>query len=394
MSTDREKISQLLSAYIDGELNESEARQVAKSVENDTDLQKELQQLKQVRRWTSQIGRDQTSPDGFSDRLMERIERKHLLDTTKTHGAFYHTRWFSLAVAAIVLIVVGIGIIIVSTVNGRLTKTAENTQISSAPQNIRGGKNIQTLTTRFSKNVRLGEEIAIKPAEQPENLMGLKNKKQEKFAILDSDTNQLPSTEITKTESKEKTIKQVDSEIYTFDLATTVDTVKTSLMSYGINSIPSKAATDLPAKSKNNYYFTKQMDPQQVQIVVYAPERIVNKLQHEMQEIAGVQNLLPKLRETKQYSRGAALLKSQTPYKQNERITAATPSFFGYSLKSATTRQAPKAAPTAYLPATQPATQKKQIINKYTITLNYITPSTTQTTQPTTQPEEDNLQKE
>jgi len=110
----REHIQEQLSAYIDGELSETEARNVSSAIEADPLLAQELQKLRSVRQLyrTSDV---QHAPRGFTDRVLNAVEREELMKEVVTRQAMTTPFWKkSLAVAAVTLLAAGIGIILVT----------------------------------------------------------------------------------------------------------------------------------------------------------------------------------------------------------------------------------------------------------------------------------------
>ena len=113
MSEDRDKTEELLSAYIDGEVTEEQSRSIEQAVAKDPELALELHELIAAKRLLTGLPR-QRAPRGFVRRVMARAERKHLLGDQQAGGAFAAARWITLAVAAVVLLTAGIGIIAVN----------------------------------------------------------------------------------------------------------------------------------------------------------------------------------------------------------------------------------------------------------------------------------------
>jgi hypothetical protein len=113
MSEERDNIKELLSAYIDGEVTSEQSRAVEQAVAKDPELALELHELTATRRLVMGLPQER-APRGFVRRVMARAERKHLLGDRHAGGAFSAARWITLAVAAVVLLTAGIGIIAVN----------------------------------------------------------------------------------------------------------------------------------------------------------------------------------------------------------------------------------------------------------------------------------------
>ena len=113
MSEDRNNIKELLSAYIDGEVTPGQSLAVKEAVAKDPELALELHELTATRRLVMGLPQER-APRGFVRKVMARAERKHLLGDRHAGGAFSAARWITLAVAAVVLLTAGIGIIAVN----------------------------------------------------------------------------------------------------------------------------------------------------------------------------------------------------------------------------------------------------------------------------------------
>jgi len=113
MSENRDNIKELLSAYIDGEVTSEQSRAVEQAVAKDPELALELHELTATRRLVMGLPQER-APRGFVRKVMARAERKHLLGDRHAGGAFSAARWITLAVAAVVLLTAGIGIIAVN----------------------------------------------------------------------------------------------------------------------------------------------------------------------------------------------------------------------------------------------------------------------------------------
>ncbi|MDP7163319.1 MAG: zf-HC2 domain-containing protein, partial [Phycisphaerae bacterium] len=110
MMTDRERISELLSAYLDGEVTPEEAGAVEQALREDPGVAMELRELTRTRQLLVRLPQAQ-APHDFVRTVMARAERKHLLGARQAGGAFRTTRWITLAVAAVVLVAAGVGFV-------------------------------------------------------------------------------------------------------------------------------------------------------------------------------------------------------------------------------------------------------------------------------------------
>ena len=73
-----DEIYQALSAYLDGELSESESRRIEERLRDDAGLAEELRALRETRDLLRRLPRART-PEDFADRVLERAERLKLM---------------------------------------------------------------------------------------------------------------------------------------------------------------------------------------------------------------------------------------------------------------------------------------------------------------------------
>lgn len=111
MNADKARICQQLSAYLDGELGEAEARQVRQAVQADEDLAREMKALASVRQAVRGLAREPAGED-FVARVMEQAERTILVRPAEPRppGTLRWVRW--LATAAVLLVAASVGILI------------------------------------------------------------------------------------------------------------------------------------------------------------------------------------------------------------------------------------------------------------------------------------------
>ena len=113
MSSSRDKQREQLSAYLDGELSEQEARTVAQAVKADGELAAELERLQAVRELVVALP-THAAPQGLAQRVMARAERARLLDGVAEMRvrpkAPWPVRLARLSAAAVILIAVGVGV--------------------------------------------------------------------------------------------------------------------------------------------------------------------------------------------------------------------------------------------------------------------------------------------
>ncbi|MHC4715634.1 MAG: anti-sigma factor family protein [Planctomycetota bacterium] len=114
MSPQREKLREQLSAYLDGELSDAQARDLEQALQRDPDLSAELDSLRKVSGLVRSLPRAR-APEDLADRVLERVERGRLLEGTAQERTRPAGWWLSrLATAAVVLIAVGAGAFVVA----------------------------------------------------------------------------------------------------------------------------------------------------------------------------------------------------------------------------------------------------------------------------------------
>jgi len=115
--TDREKILDQLSAYLDGELGQTEARKIERLLADDAELAGELRKLQAVRDMVAGLPREQAGED-FVSMVMAQVERRDLIGSAGQEDADKPLRWVRwLASAAVLLVAVGIGVVMTALFN-------------------------------------------------------------------------------------------------------------------------------------------------------------------------------------------------------------------------------------------------------------------------------------
>ena len=110
--TEREKICEQLSAYLDGELTAAEAQRVQQAVAENASLAGELTGLRYTRELLRRLPRAK-APGDFVERVLARTERLHLVQAEEGRSSDRWTVWFRhLATAAVLLIAAGVGIVV------------------------------------------------------------------------------------------------------------------------------------------------------------------------------------------------------------------------------------------------------------------------------------------
>jgi len=96
---------ELISSYIDGELNGEETRQLEVHIENCSECRQRLERMKAMVRMVGELGEEEL-PDGFLDRLQARLEAEQVTGTVRRQhkGVSGWIKWASIAAAAAVII--------------------------------------------------------------------------------------------------------------------------------------------------------------------------------------------------------------------------------------------------------------------------------------------------
>lgn len=109
---DRDKTSEQLTAYMDGQLSPAESRCVEQMLEKDAELARELAELRATRELVRSLGVER-APEDFVARVLAQAERKNLMgprEKARQRHRFGWVRWA--ATAAVLVITVGAGIFI------------------------------------------------------------------------------------------------------------------------------------------------------------------------------------------------------------------------------------------------------------------------------------------
>ncbi|MBS3735303.1 MAG: hypothetical protein KGY99_10340 [Phycisphaerae bacterium] len=99
-------MTERLSAYLDGELDDAEAREVTEAIERDEALRDECRSLRETRRLLRALPRE-AAPDELADRVLAQAERKSLVTQAPSPRQAPKLRWARYAAAAAVLVVAG-----------------------------------------------------------------------------------------------------------------------------------------------------------------------------------------------------------------------------------------------------------------------------------------------
>jgi negative regulator of sigma E activity len=179
---EQENIGEQLSAYLDGELSDEQARRVEQALRDDPRLARELADLKAARDLVRSLP-PHKAPEDFAATLMDKAERLRLMAPLPGAAAKWSINWASLATAALVLIAVGIGVVVTVSLTltpswtERVARQEQTPQAAPAPQESAkqppGAEASPVALARDSKSslggaaeaVREVKEAAAKPVE-------------------------------------------------------------------------------------------------------------------------------------------------------------------------------------------------------------------------------------
>ncbi|MBL7219150.1 MAG: zf-HC2 domain-containing protein [Phycisphaerae bacterium] len=284
MSEDRDNIRELLSAYIDGEVTGEESRSVEQAVAKDPELALELHELTAARRLVMGLAR-QRAPRGFVRKVMARAERKHLLGDHQAGGAFRAARWITLAVAAVVLLAAGIGIIAVNMLGtSQGPSPIANLDDTDGSLDGPGGIGFDDGSLHGKDGVD-GKKIGAKA--------GVGDAATEGGRLVIAD------------EAFDYAVANAkNTSIYTHDVSNTLAVLHETFtrndvlpLELEVPTVDSKAA-DKGDQTKQdvsrgglNFYYNKKQDTEQVQIVVLASNTVIEQLNGDLDKLARVQKV-------------------------------------------------------------------------------------------------------
>jgi len=115
MMDENEKIREQLSAYLDGELDDAEVGRVEQAVGAEKELAAELEQLRGVRSLLRGLPTER-APKGFVETVLSQAERPRLVGGADGHADNRAIQWVRrLATAAVLLVAVSVGAVVVAT---------------------------------------------------------------------------------------------------------------------------------------------------------------------------------------------------------------------------------------------------------------------------------------
>jgi len=273
--TEQENISELLSAYLDGEVTPDQRGRIEQAVKKDPGLAIELNELSQTRRLVADLPVEH-APGGFVRRVMARAERKHLLSAGQAGGAFRATRWITLAVAAVVLLAAGTGIFLVSSLEtdlrdaDKLARGPEPTDSPRARDDSRSGlgvsKRFDGATDKDAKGA------AAKP--------GKGGRQYDSAELVSADLGDAlanAASAVIWTDSVDKTVSEVQRSLDRNDVLPLVLNDELARAN--------RARGQRFSRGGGNLYFNTNVDARQIQIVAYAPTKLIGKLQRELTDL-------------------------------------------------------------------------------------------------------------
>ena len=292
MNEDRDNIRELLSAYIDGEVTQEQSRSIEQAVAEDPELALELHELTATKRLVAGLSR-QRAPRGFVRRVMVRAERKHLLGDHQAGGAFAAARWITLAVAAVVLLAAGIGIVAVNMLGtGQRTSPIAKLDEGGAGPDGPGKTDLDGGLLHGKDGDGRGEEVGKAGAGYATTGRGTTG---DRLVVTDG------AFDYALGNAK-------NTSIYTHDVSNTLavlhktfdynDVLPLQLEAPARDSKGADKPDGKPAEKKRgvsrgglNFYYNKKQDTEQVQIVVLATDEVIERLNGDIDKLARVQKV-------------------------------------------------------------------------------------------------------
>jgi len=284
MSEDRDNTRELLSAYIDGEVTAEQARSIEQAVARDPELALELHELTAAKRLVMSLPR-QRAPRGFVRKVMARAERKHLLGDRQAGGAFSAARWITLAVAAVVLLTAGIGIIAVNMLEtGQGPSPIANLDDDGDGSGGPGHMDFNDESLHGKAGGGRNEEVGDAGGRSATTNSGAVDGR---GVIADT------AFEYALTNAR-------NTSIYTHDVSNTLAVLHKSFDRNAVLPLELEA-TDKPvgkgsekkrvSRGGLNFYYNKKQDTEQVQIVVMATDTVIEQLNGDLDRLADVQSV-------------------------------------------------------------------------------------------------------
>ncbi|MDP6545436.1 MAG: hypothetical protein QGH60_15735 [Phycisphaerae bacterium] len=297
MSEDRDKIEELLSAYIDGEATPEQSRSIEQAVARDPELALELHELTATKRLVTDLSKER-APRGFVRKVMARAERKHLLGDHQAGGAFSAARWITLAVAAVVLLTAGVGIIAINmlgTGQGPL-HVANRGEIGpdpggSAGVDMRDG----SLHGKGSDSGKVGGDWAT----VGDGIRGGKIIVADEaldLAVANARNTSVYTHDVSNTVAvlhetfSRNGVLPLDLETPGRDFKAD-DTIADTTADQPAGTVTAKDGAEEQNVSRGalNFYYNKKQDDEQVQIVVLATDTVIEQLNGDIDKLARVQ---------------------------------------------------------------------------------------------------------
>lgn len=166
--TDAKKISERLSAYLDGELSDAERARVEAAIEQDPELVRLLAQLRATRKLLHGLDRTSAGED-FVSRVMARVERRDLLGGSMEMAApqaRHWTRW--LAAAAVLLVTAGIGVFMATVIN-----SPDFTELANREAKSLSSSRAEKPAEEYAETALAKSDSAVMPQEKEDAIMAL-----------------------------------------------------------------------------------------------------------------------------------------------------------------------------------------------------------------------------
>ena len=300
MSEDRDKTEELLSAYIDGEVTQEQSRSVEQAVAKDPELALELHELNATKQLVTGLSRER-APRGFVRKVMVRAERKHLLGDHQAGGAFSAARWITLAVAAVVLLAAGVGIIAVNMLGtSQGPSPIANLDDTDGSLDGPGGIGFDDGSLHGKDGVdgkKIGAKAGVGDAATEGGRLVIADEAFD-YAVANAKNTSIYTHDVSNTLAVlHETFTRND--VLPLELEAPVRDSKAAekLTGKGADVAVDKPAGKGGGERRNvsrgglNFYYNKKQDDEQVQIVVLATDTVIEQLNGDIDKLARVQRV-------------------------------------------------------------------------------------------------------
>jgi len=283
--SEQERFRRQLSAYLDGELGQADAKRLEKALEADEELAAELEALRRLREMLRTLPRER-APSDFVTRVMEQAEKAHLVGRPAERTSPGALRWVRyLATAAVLLVALAVGTVVVRTLS---TESIEDLAGRTAPEEecVRGVGPESSL-----RSIVAGGHTRPSDTERLEELPEVDRKEEIARNTLGAGTNGSGASRRT------LPANAINEVIDTPDLLAARKQVETVLLSNCIvpagDTRPHRLGLAKAAATPSSVYLVRKDTPEQVQYLAFVPRSRLGQLQKDLDSLRRRQFSLP-----------------------------------------------------------------------------------------------------